>query len=189
VTTHDGDSDAELARQAASGRDPAFTALMRRHQDGLFAFARRYAGDPDAAADIVQETFVAAWKALGRYDRARPFPIWLRAIALNKCRDRARRNAVRRLILGDRTLDSPEALHSPDGSVGADEGLIAAQRRAVLDSAIARLPDALKAPLILTILEGLSQQEAADLLGLTAKAVETRVRRARRALTEMIRER
>jgi RNA polymerase sigma-70 factor (ECF subfamily) len=47
----------------------------------------------------------------------------------------------------------------------------------------------LKAPLILTILEGLSQQEAADLLGLTAKAVETRVRRARRALTEMIRER
>ncbi|MGR4863543.1 RNA polymerase sigma factor [Caulobacter sp. LARHSG274] len=186
MTVSDGGDDAQLARRAANGEDQAFTLLMRRHQAGLFTFARRHVGDADAAADIVQETFVSAWKALKRFDAARSFPVWLRAIALNKCRDRGRRRAVRRLVFGDRDLESPEAQRQADPAPGGEQALLSSRRRAALEAAIARLPASLKEPLILTWLEDFSQQQAADLLGVSVKAVETRVYRARRKLGEWL---
>ena len=91
--------DASLALAARQGDQPAFAALMRRHKQWLYRFVRRYVGDRDDAYDVVQESFVSAWSALARYDPERPFEAWLRRIALNKCRDRARRGAVRRAAL------------------------------------------------------------------------------------------
>lgn len=181
-----GADDLDLARRAASGEDRAFTALMRRHKDGLYRFVRRYVGDADAAYEVVQESFVAAWKAIARFDGRRSFPTWLRAIALNKCRDRGRRLAVRRAILGDRDADSPEARNQPDRGKTPEGALLDVEAAARLDAAIARLPGKLKEPLLLTYFEDLSQQEAADLLGVTVKAVETRVYRARQQLAEIL---
>ena len=100
--TLEDETDADLVLRARGGEDRAFTTLMRRHKPSLYGFVRRYVGDADAAVDVVQETLVAAWKALARFDDRRAFPVWLRAIALNKCRDRARRLAVRRFILGEK---------------------------------------------------------------------------------------
>lgn len=182
----DEDSDAQLAARALGGEDEAFTLLMRRHQGGLQGFVRRYVGDAEAALEISQESFVAAWKALARYDGRRPFGTWLRAIALNKCRDRGRRIAVRRIVFGDRDLESPEAQRQSDPGPDAEASLVAAQRRIALGLAIARLPPNLKEPLILTYFEELSQEQTADLLGVSAKAVETRVYRARRKLAELL---
>jgi len=82
------DEDGALARRAARGDERAFSTLMRRHKGALHAFARRHVGDSEAAHEVVQESFVAAWKALDRYDPTRPFGAWMRAIVLNKCRDR-----------------------------------------------------------------------------------------------------
>ncbi|WP_374470962.1 RNA polymerase sigma factor [Phenylobacterium sp.] len=178
--------DLDLARRAAAGEERAFTALMRRHKEGLYRFVRRYVGEPDAAYEVVQESFVAAWKALGRFDGRRPFATWLRAIALNKCRDRGRRLAVRRAILGDRDLDSPEAQRRADPAPTPEASLAEREDLRRLDRAIARLPAKLKEPLLLTLFEGLSQQEAAGLLGVSVKAVETRVYRARLQLTEIL---
>lgn len=178
--------DAELARRAAAGDEPAFGQLMRRHKGALFAFARRHVGDPEAARDIVQESFVSAWKALGRYDPARSFPTWLRAIALNKCRDRGRRLLVRRLVLGERSIDAPGAPDYADGGLDPEAQAERAQRLARLEAAIARLPAQLKEPLILTHLEDYSQQAAADLLGVSVKTVEMRVYRARKRLAEWL---
>jgi RNA polymerase sigma-70 factor (ECF subfamily) len=187
VTAAPGEQDdAELARRAAAGDEPAFSQLMRRHKGALFAFARRHVGDPEAARDIVQESFVSAWKALGRYDPARPFPTWLRAIALNKCRDRGRRLLVRRLVLGERSIDAPGAPDYADRGPDPEAQAERAQRLARLEAAIARLPAQLKEPLILTYLEDYSQQAAADLLGVSVKTVETRVYRARKRLTEWL---
>lgn len=180
------DSDAELVLRARDGEDRAFTTLMRRHQPSLYGFVRRYVGEPDAAVDVVQETFVAAWKALARFDGRRAFPVWLRAIALNKCRDRARRLAVRRLILGEKDEQSPEAQAQPDPAPGGEESILSAQRRAVIQKAIDRLPLKLKEPLLLTYFDELTQQEAASLLGVTVKTIETRVYRARQQLAELL---
>lgn len=182
------DDDGALARWAARGDDLAFSLLMRRHKGRLHAFARRHLGDADAALDVVQESFVAAWRALDRYDPARPFSTWLAAIALNKCRDRGRRLKVRRLILGERSIDAPGTPDYADPGAGPETETLRSEQIARLELAIARLPDQLKEPLILTSLEGLSQREAADLLKISAKAVETRVYRARRRLAEWLAE-
>ena len=64
--TLDEETDADLVLRARNGDDRAFTRLMRRHNPPLYGFVRRYIADADAAVDVVQETFVAAWKALAR---------------------------------------------------------------------------------------------------------------------------
>ncbi len=180
------ESDAELATRALGGDDRAFAILVRRHKNALYGFVRRYVGDGDPAVEIIQETFVAAWRALRRYDPSRPFAVWLRAIALNKCRDRARRAAVRRLVFGDRDPDSPEAQRQADPTPDAEAAMLQSQRLTKLNRAISRLPPKLKEPLLLTYFEEMSQQQAADLLGVSVKTVETRVYRARRRLAELL---
>lgn len=171
-------SDAELAGAACQGDETAFAAIMRRHKAWLYHFIRRYVANRDDAYDVLQETFVSAWGALARYDRGRPLEAWLRRIALNKCRDRARRNAVRRAAhqLLVSTGLSQETAAPPDSG--------AAPLRALqhLESAIAQLPRPLKESLVLTALEGMSHKEAGEILGINAKAVEMRVYRAKRRL-------
>lgn len=182
----DEDPDLDLVARARAGEDRAFSELLRRHKPALYGFVRRYVSDADSAVDVVQETFVAAWRALARYDARRPFAVWLRAIALNKCRDRARRLAVRRFILGDTNDQSAEAQEQLDPAPFGEAQLIPAQRRALIQKAIDRLPEKLKEPLLLTYFDELTQQEAADLLGVTLKTVETRVYRARQRLAELL---
>jgi RNA polymerase sigma-70 factor (ECF subfamily) len=184
VSPAEPEDDGPLAARAAAGEERAFTLLMRRHKDGLHRFVRRYTGDADEAWDLTQEAFAAAWGALPSYDPARPFGPWLRRVALNKCRDWSRRRAVRRFLRGP--LSEPARLQAPDP--GPDPEGAAADRQALsrLDRAIADLPDGLKAPLILTALDGRSHEEAGQILGLSAKAVEVRVYRARKRLSEIL---
>ena len=172
-------SDAELATRAAAGDQRAYAELVRRHSDSLFRILRRYTGSPDEAYEAAQEAFIAAWSALARYDPARPFSSWLRTIAINKARDRGRRAAVRQLLFGTRSFEDSGALAQPEQSQGADEELIERQDVVALDRAIAQLPPGLRAPLVLTAFDGLSQREAGEILGISAKTVETRVYRAR----------
>lgn len=176
------DDDARLAVEAASGDTRAFSTLMRRHKDGIYRFCRRYVGDADDAYDLTQQSFVAAWLALGRYDPNRAFTTWLRAIALNKCRDHGRRATVRRLIFGTRpsteTALNEVASNAPSAETQAQD----TQALQALDRALSTLPDALKTPLILTALDGLSTAEAATVMGVSPKAIETRLYRARKAL-------
>lgn len=179
-----GVNDADLARRAARGEEVAFTALMRRHKDRLYRLIRRHVGDADEAYDVLQESFVAAWGALARFDTGRPFYVWLACIALNKCRDRSRRLLVRRLIRGALPLE--DAGDVADPSPSAEAALADRQLLARLDGAIARLPGRLKEPLILTVFDGLSQGEAAELLGVSVKTIETRVYRARRQLAAVL---
>jgi RNA polymerase sigma-70 factor (ECF subfamily) len=186
VTPDAAASDNELARRAAAGDERAFSDLVRRHKDGLYRLLRRYTGDPEDAYEAAHEAFIAAWNALGRYDPDRPFGAWLRVIAINKARDRGRRALVRRILFGARPLEESEAMETADPAKGADQTLIARQRTQALDRAIAALPPQLKAPLLLTAFDGFSQQEAGEILAVSAKTIETRVYRARKLLAERL---
>ena len=179
-------SDAELATAAVTGDERAYAILVGRHKEPLYRLLRRYLGDADEAYEAAHEAFIAAWSALARYDPERPFGAWLRTIAINKARDRGRRIAVRRLIFGSQSFDDSAAQIRPDATISADEAMIEQEQLAELDRAIARLPMALRAPLILTAIEGRPQQEAGDILGISAKSVETRVYRARKLLAETL---
>lgn len=177
------DSDAELAARAAKGDRPAFNRIVQRYQEPLYRFIRRYVGDADEAYDLLQETFVSAWQALSRYDPTRPAATWLRRIALNKCRDWGRRRAVRRFFYGAASLDGWLGAADAAAPVNDDSNETALTN---LDRAIATLPSQLKEPLLLTAFEGLSQIAAGEALGISAKAVETRVYRARKLLAEAL---
>lgn len=182
----DACSDGELAALALGGRDAAFAALMRRHQEPIYRLVRAHIGDADEALDLVQDCFAAAYRALDRYDPARPMRAWLSTIALNKCRDWGRKRWVRRLF-SSTTLDGEAAWvvderGSPD-RIAADRQELARAARA-----IANLPTVLKEPLILRTIEGLSQAETAQVLGISPKAVETRLRRARERLSRALAE-
>ncbi|MGZ6013424.1 MAG: RNA polymerase sigma factor, partial [Caulobacteraceae bacterium] len=181
----DIEPDSELVRRARAGEQRAFSLLMGRHKHWVYRFVRRYVSDADEAFDVTQDAFVSAMSNLHRYDSDRPFDAWLRRIALNKCRDRGRREAVRRAFgLSRRGPEETEAVADP--AAGADQALAAGSALKALDQAIAALPAALKEPLVLTVLEGLSQKEAGEALGLSAKAVEVRVYRAKRQLAERL---
>lgn len=177
--------DAELVRAARGGDDAAFAQLVRRYETLVFSLARRSLADASSAQDIVQETFVSAWRALDRYDTDRPLAAWLRTITLNKVRDRRRRSLVRRAIFAP-FFSAEEVDTSHDPTPGAETQVGDRQRLERLQRGIERLPDHLRESLVLTTLEGLSQKEAALLLGTTAKTVETRVYRARRRLAAML---
>ncbi len=178
--------DEHLVASSVAGDEHAFARLMRRHKNALYRFIRRYTGDADEAYDLLQETFAAAWTALKRYDTTRSFPTWLRSIALNKCRDWSRRRAVRRWLTWSDPIDSEVGLTLTDDAPSPEAAVLEQQRLSRLDRAVANLPQGLKEPLILTALEDLSHADAGRILGLTAKAVELRVYRARKALAEAL---
>lgn len=86
--------DAALVCRALAGEQQAARQLVERHREGVYRLARSATGDAEEAFDITQDTFVAAFAALHRYDPARPFRGWIAAIALNKCRDHMRRGPL-----------------------------------------------------------------------------------------------
>ncbi|WP_240623201.1 MULTISPECIES: RNA polymerase sigma factor [Brevundimonas] len=180
-----GAGDTEEAK-AAQGDRAAFSRLMTATKGDLHRFVARYVGDPDEALDLVQESYAAAWLSIRRYDPARPFGAWLRTIALNKCRDWSRRRRVRRMVRGVMGLDAPQAMAVGDPAPGADVRVDERRRLERLNRALADLPGGQRAPLMLAVLEGRSHAEIGEILGLSPKAVELRIARARRALLDRI---
>ncbi|CAN5286079.1 RNA polymerase sigma factor SigM [soil metagenome] len=174
-------ADGELATLSLAGRDGAFAEIVRRHRDALYRVALASLGDREDALDAVQETFIAAHRALRRFDTARTMRPWLARITLNRCRDSLRRRRVRRILRPFAGADDPVA-SVPDDRPGQD--VEAADREELVRTmrAISRLPAAIREPIVLRTIEGLSQSETALALGITEKAVETRLRRARERL-------
>ena len=178
-------SDSELAIQAQAGDRHAFELLVHRHKDPLFRLVRRYIGSDQESYDVVQDSFISAWMALGRFNPEKPFEVWLRAIALNKCRDFGRRQTVRRKFL--RFFAAAEAENISEAAVeNNDREALEAKRLHRLDQAIAALPAFYKEPLLLIMIGRLSQQETAEQLHTTVKAIEMRVRRAKAKLAEAL---
>lgn len=178
-----GDTD---EGQAAQGDRAAFSRLMSGTKGDLHRFVTRYVGDADEALDLVQESYAAAWLSIRRYDPARPFEAWLRTIALNKCRDWSRRRRVRRIVRGAMGLDAPEAQAVGDPAPDVGDRIDDRRRVRRLDAALSELPDGQRAPLLLAVLEGRSHAEIGQILGLSPKAVELRIARARKALLERV---
>jgi RNA polymerase sigma factor (sigma-70 family) len=175
----------ELAALSTGGCQGAYAEIMRRHRGMIYRIVLGNIGNAEEAPDLVQETFIAAHRALGRYDASRPMRRWLATIALNKCRDWRRQHAVRRLFAFALPLDASSTEIADDKALPDTE---AAARAEVLRvaGAIAELPEALREPLMLDVVQDLSQAETAAILGITEKVVETGVRRARAKLSEWL---
>ncbi|WP_447952724.1 RNA polymerase sigma factor [Sphingopyxis chilensis] len=173
-------SDRDLVALARASQQLAYRELLRRYKAPVFRLIRSNIGDPDEAMDLTQETFVAGFAALGRYDPDRPFRIWIARIALNKCRDWARRRTVRSFFARALPLESAHDVAgdgpAPDAEA-ADRAELARVR-----AAMSRLAPNLREVLVLRGVEELTQAETAELLQISEKTVETRLYRARAKL-------
>ncbi|WP_419815882.1 RNA polymerase sigma factor [Glacieibacterium sp.] len=178
-------TDGELATLALAGRDRAFAEIMQRHRGALYRIVVGNVGDPDEALDLVQESFLSAHRALSRYDETRSMRGWLATIAVNKCRDWGRRRAVRRVFAFARRIDDV-AEQVPIDLPGQDVTTADRQDLAKVAHAVTELPEKLRETLVLRAIEGLSQAEVAAILGISDKAVETRLYRARAALSRAV---
>ncbi|MEW6510065.1 MAG: sigma-70 family RNA polymerase sigma factor [Bacteroidota bacterium] len=152
-------SDIELVQEVRNGKRQAYTELMRRYQKRVYWVARRIVGNHDDADDVVQETFVKAYLALGDFRGEAGFFTWVYRIAvnlaLNAVRKRQVMNYLRESELLSNLLPSPE---DPSAGVEAEE----------LDSAVRRaidiLPEKQKAVFVLRYYEELSYEEIAVIL-------------------------
>jgi RNA polymerase sigma-70 factor, ECF subfamily len=179
--------DSELLQSARECNATAFDTLIRRHDRFLYRIARSVLLDDYEAEDVVQETFIKAFKGLENFRGEARLSTWLTRIALNEAlaRKRRRRNTVELEALQHRT----NALEpSPMIAPAQDPELSTAQQqiRKLLERAIDGLPDSLRTVFVMRDVEELSTAEAARLLGLGEPTVKTRLHRARRMLREVL---
>ena len=180
-----GLTDLELVRRALEGAGHAFAHLMQRHAPHLRGVVAKRLRNPEDVLDVLQDTRLAVWRALGSYDAQRPFEAWVTSIALNKCRDLRRRQLVRRRVLTQiqqQLVLQPDRLHAQS----AERVIIERESVCVLHRAVDDLPQQFRQPLLLTALRELSQADAGRALKLTPKAIENRVRRARGRLSQAL---
>ncbi|MGE5139180.1 MAG: sigma-70 family RNA polymerase sigma factor [Rudaea sp.] len=177
--------DAEILSRLKAGDMSACTACVNAYSDSLYRLAYRLLRDEAAAEDVVQDTFLNAFKGLDKFDGRSKLSTWLFRIAYN--------NALMRLRAKKPTASlDDEGDDRATGSIvvpwhETPEDVLSRQEiRDVLDNAISTLPPALRAVFELRDLQGKSTAETAEILGLTETAVKVRLHRARLALREKL---
>lgn len=167
------------------GHDAALNDLMERHGPKLFHYLIRCLQNEEDAADLAQETFVRVYQNRTKFRRNAKFSTWLYTIATNLVKTRYRFRTRHPEISLD--ADNEQTGHgfrdSLPGRVPTPSDCVQADERAeAVRLAVAELPEELRTPLILAEYEERSQAEIGEILGCTAKAVETRIYRARQQL-------
>lgn len=173
-------SDEHLMERLCRGEESVLNILMERYQQPLYHFVLRYTGDEYLSYDIVQESFVRVYTRAASFNPNYRFKTWLYQISLNLCRDHSRKNSMRRLFSFDETKEKGSTQALFDSSVEGDSEI--KEDIGLLRQHISELPHKLKSALILFSLEERSQLEAAKILGVSPKTVETRVYRAKKIL-------
>jgi RNA polymerase sigma-70 factor (ECF subfamily) len=167
------DEDETLMGRVARGDQQALRRLMDRHMARTIRLAERITGNSLDGDEIAQEAFMRVWRHAGSFDRHRArFTTWLYRIAVNLALDRKRRRPM---------LPIETAVAVPDGSVGADEALIAREKHRLAEAALAQLPERQRAAIALVYLEGLSGKEGAAILNVSEKSFESLLSRGRAA--------
>lgn len=173
-----GDDDRALLARHVGGDREAFGLLVARHRDRLWRVALRTLGDPDDAADAVQDALVSAYRAAATFRGESAVTTWLHRITVNACLDLARRRASRpTTALTEQTgADTPLVL-APFDAADTATAVLAALRRLPLDQAAA---------VVIVDVEGFSVREAAEILGAPEGTVKSRCARARARLAELL---
>ena len=194
--------DVELLGRLKAGDEDAFLEFYRRHQGGLFRYAMHMSGSPQAAADVVQETFLSLIRHAGKYDQEKGNPAaFLFGIARNHLR-KLHDKESRYISLSDELSSglSSDGMNHAKGSNGngytpamvtqsesLQEVLEREQIGELLRDAILTLPDHYREPVTLCDLEGKSYGEAAALLDCPVGTVRSRLNRARSMLLDKLR--
>lgn len=170
----DAQPDLVLVRRAKAGDQAAFTQLVQRHQDRVFTVARGVVRNPDDAADVTQEAFIAVLRHLDTFQEGAAFTTWLHRITLRKAYDHLRRRVPEPVDPSTGAVTSIEARDLDPHATGLD--------RSALLEAIARLDQGFRDAVLLVDVAGLGIDEAAEALGVAPGTIKSRVFRGRAAL-------
>jgi RNA polymerase sigma-70 factor, ECF subfamily len=169
--------DAELIGRARAGERAALRRMVDDHLPSITRFAFRMLGDRAEAEDVAQETFLRLWRELDRWEPRARLSTWLHRVAHNLCVDRLR---ARRQV---RLTDDAEVADPQEGVAARLESL---ERTEALSGALGALPERQRAAVTLVYHQGLSNREAADVLGVEVDALESLLARGRQGLRKLL---
>jgi RNA polymerase sigma-70 factor, ECF subfamily len=172
------DRDEWLMAEVARGSRQCLEPLVRRHASPLLTFIRRMIASPERSEEIFQEVFLAVWEKRRTYDTSRAFKPWLYAIAVNQCRAALRRRTVSTASLPEHQLDEVRAASEP----GPAETLVAVETAALVQIALAELPEVQRAVVVLRVWNGLSYFEISRALKRREGTVRSLMHRALAAI-------
>lgn len=176
--------DDELVRRAQSGKTEAFEELVRRHERKVYNIAYRMLGNPEDASEALQDTFLRAYRFLGRFEFKSQFYTWIYRIATNVSLTKLRRRKSPVVMSLDQPVgDSGDmAFEIPDDQFSPDLLYRRRELQRKLQQAVEELPEDYRTVVVLRDLEGLSNEEVSKVLNLTVAAVKSRLHRGRLAL-------
>jgi len=178
-------SEADLASRIAARDAGAFEILMRRHNRRLFRVARAILRSDDDAEDALQDAYLAAYRAIGRFRGDARLSTWLTRIVANEAYGRLRKAASAKVIALPEVNDMSEedlATSSDASGESPDHAASRAELRRLLERHIDKLPEQFRTAFVLREVEELSVEEAAAALGVPEATVRTRAHRARALL-------
>lgn len=173
--------DAQLVARVLDGDAERYALLVGRYQEILYRYAAGMVRDADAAADLVQDTFVKAYTSLHTCQDPARFGAWVYRILVNRCKDHLKSRRRQTVPLEEDTACAPD---SDNPALDADRSDL---RRSV-ERALATLPAAQREAFLLKHVEGRSYEEMAEMLDVSVSALKMRVMRAREALQGLLRE-
>lgn len=178
-----------MARLAA-GHDAALNDLMERHATPVFRLLCRMLNNEDDANDLAQETFVRVFQARASFDANKKFSTWLFTIAANLARNQIRwrmRHPNVSLDAESDATDQPRAEKIASTAPTPKEQVLSGERAAAVRAAVNALAEDMREAIVLCEWEEHSMAEAAAILEVTPKAIESRLYRARQILREQLR--
>ena len=168
--------------QAQQGSDEAFTRLVEIYQTPVYNLCYRMLGEPEAAEDAAQETFLRAYQHLQRYDETRSFATWLLSIAAHYCIDRLRRRKFAMFSI-DEEDDEGNSYELPDpASPDPEKESVKRETKDRMRNLLQQLNETDRAAIIMRYWYDYSEAEIAESLQLTVSAVKSRLHRARKDL-------
>ena len=176
--------DELLLRRAQNGDPEAFERLMEPLEQLVWRVCWHYTGNREAAEDCGQEAMIRIWKGLGNYRGECSFDSWVYRVAANCCMDWLRKKKRDKSVSVEPLRE--QGFDPADESPGTEEQAVAKDERQRLREAIAHLPEDQQEALILTQLEKVPYEEAAQALGVSEGTVKSRVNRAKARLKEII---
>ena len=176
--------DTELLAAVHRGEPRALDELLARHEKSIYRFGLRMCGNEEDARDVLQETLLAAFRGIGEFRGDARLSTWLFQIARSFCTKSRRRGAGE--PAQHEALDAPEALQHAVQGAAPDARAHAREIGRALQAAIAALPEQSREVVVLRDVEGLSAEEAAEVLGLDVGALKSRLHRARLELRERL---
>ncbi|WP_091288842.1 RNA polymerase sigma factor SigM [Amycolatopsis xylanica] len=172
-------TDADLIQAHAAGDPHAFSELVRRHRDRMWAVALRTVRDPEEAADALQDAFISAFRAAGNFRAESQVTTWLHRIVVNACLDRIRRRQARP------TVPMPESGEFNEPAAPGDS-MSERETKLLIKEALDTLPEDQRAPIVLVDVEGYSVADTAKLLGIAEGTVKSRCARGRAKLAKVL---